>query len=459
VDLITAPGGAAATRPTPTGITARPLPAHRDDWERRLLGHATRLGELADGIGGPFHVVYPDRVIDNVRGYQAVLAEARVSGAVYYARKANKSGAVIEACARADAGVDVSSPGELRAALGGGVRGRELMITGPAKGDRLLWTAVRHGAVLAIDALDGRSRLIALAPGPARVLLRVRPAGTASRFGLADAELDRALGVIGDTDAVGLEGFSFHLPGYDIEPRVALAGELIERCRRARDLGHPASLISIGGGFAVDYVDRDAWATFLAELGDHWFHGGRGIRSWYPYHSDPAGPAVLARILAGDDLAARLRGQRIRLAVEPGRSLLDRAGVTVFRVRGVKTLTEHGRPYRMITVDGTSLSLSEQWFAGEYPPDPVLWPAGPPAAEPVPCCVGGATCLEDDLISRRRIPLPREPRIGDLLVYPNTAGYQMDSNESAFQNHPIPPKVVLGPDLGWRLDHETGDLP
>src|SRR5690606_1231580 len=116
-----------------------------------LLGHATRLGELADGIGGPFHVVYPDRVIDNVRGYQAVLAEARVSGAVYYARKANKSGAVIEACARADAGVDVSSPGELRAALGGGVRGRELMITGPAKGDRLLWTAVRHGAVIAID--------------------------------------------------------------------------------------------------------------------------------------------------------------------------------------------------------------------------------------------------------------------------------------------------------------------
>ena len=38
---------------------------------------------------------------------------------------------------------------------------------------------------------------------------------------------------------------------------------------------------------------------------------------------------------------------------------------------------------------------------------------------------------------------PRRPRIGDLLVYPNTAGYQMDSNESRFHDLALPPKVVI----------------
>ncbi|MEV8419056.1 hypothetical protein AB0P45_36665, partial [Streptomyces niveus] len=41
---------------------------------------------------------------------------------------------------------------------------------------------------------------------------------------------------------------------------------------------------------------------------------------------------------------------------------------------------------------------------------------------------------------------------GDLLVYPNTAGYQMDSNESPFHDLAIPPKVVRGelPDRRYR---------
>jgi diaminopimelate decarboxylase len=120
----------------------------------------------------------------------------------------------------------------------------------------------------------------------------------------------------------------------------------------------------------------------------------------------------------------------------------------------VKTRTAHDDPYQLLTVDGTSLSLSEQWFDSEYLPDPVLWPARPGVR--TPASVGAATCLESDMLSWRRIPLPRAAEIGDLLVYPNTAGYQMDSNESAFHQLPIPPKVVLhstsGGGFRWTLD-------
>jgi diaminopimelate decarboxylase len=60
------------------------------------------------------------------------------------------------------------------------------------------------------------------------------------------------------------------------------------------------------------------------------------------------------------------------------------------------------------------------------------------------------------MLSWRRVPLPRPAEVGDLLIYPNTAGYQMDSNESAFHELPIPLKVVLhdapGERLRWTLD-------
>lgn len=436
---------------TPTMITAPPLTAHRDPWERRLLADPDLLASLARAAGGPFHVLYPDRVTANVATFRAALDDAGVAGSVHYARKANKAACVLDACARTGAGADVSSLGELRAALGAGIRGEDLMITGPAKPDRLLWLAARHGAMIAVDAPDELERLIMLAE-PARVLLRVRPPGSTSRFGLGDADLDAAVGRIADVPELRLHGFSFHLPGYDPAARTRLAGALIERCLRARALGHPADTISIGGGFAVDYAEPAEWAAFRDGLADHWCHGEQGVRDLYPYHSESHGAAMLTEVLRADRLAERLRDNGIRLAVEPGRALLDRAGCSVFGVLGSKIMTAHGLPYRMITVDGSSLSLSEQWFGSEYLPDPVLWPAGDPAGAPVPTSVGGATCLESDLLSRRRIPLAREARIGDLLVYPNTAGYQMDSNESSFHDHPIPPKFVLNADLRWSLD-------
>ncbi|RDI66804.1 diaminopimelate epimerase [Nocardia pseudobrasiliensis] len=435
-----------------SAVTAAPMPAHRDAWEQRLLDDPNLLADMAFAVGGPFHVMYPERVRRNIAEFRAVFERAGIEGAIFYGKKANKAACVVRACAEAGAGVDVASTGELTAALAHGIRGDELMVTGPAKSDELLWLSARHGALIAIDELSELHRLAAL-DLPARVLLRVLPPGSSSRFGLTDDELTAALT---DTTlgSVRLEGFSFHLSGYDPMARAELAAALVERCRAARALGHPVLTISIGGGFAVDYVPAENWRTFTAEAGPQWFHADKRFDDYYPYHCANPGPAMLAEVLAHDDLATLLRDNGIQLAIEPGRALLDRAGSTVFRVQGVKTRTAQGHPYQLLTVDGTSLSLSEQWFASEYLPDPVPWPPRP--GEQVGASVGAATCLESDLLSWRRIPLPRPAEIGDLLVYPNTAGYQMDSNESAFHELPIPPKLVLhdasGERFRWSFD-------
>lgn len=444
--------GTAAGSVRTSPIAAPAMPAHRDEWELRLLADPDLLRDIAFAVGGPFHVMYPERVGDNIDGFHAAFAQAGVDGAIYYGKKANKAACVVRACAEHGAGVDVASAGELSSALAQGVRGEDLMVTGPAKSAELLWLAARHGALIAVDAPGELDELVR-AGLPARVLLRMLPPGSNSRFGMTDTELDEALGRA-DLGPVALSGFSFHLPGYDPIARAELAAALVDRCLAAREQGHRTSTISIGGGFAVDYLSEPAWRDFLADSDARHFHADKRFGSYYPYHTDCPGPDMLRAILRHRNLAQRLRENEIRLAIEPGRALLDRAGSSVFRVQGVKTRTAQGDSYQLLTVDGTSLSLSEQWFDSEYLPDPALWPTRPGA--PTPASVGAATCLESDMLSWRRIPLPRAAEIDDLLVYPNTAGYQMDSNESAFHQLPIPPKVVLystsGGRFRWTLD-------
>ena len=429
---------------------APPLPAHPDPRLDTVLS-GPLPHELSYAIGGPFHLLLPDRFDANAAAFGAVLDEFGVEGRVYYAKKANKAAAWIERCALSGTGVDVASTGELRDALGCGVRGENIVVTGPAKADALLRVAVLQGCLIAVDALDELERVIGIGR-PARVLLRRRPpAQPHSRFGLDDGELETALARCRET-AVAMEGFSFHLSGYDPLMRAQLAAELVDLCLKARASGLRADRISIGGGFAVDYTDARHFDRYLSEQRPEHYHAGRSFApgDFYPYHSPVAGPDALRAVLAADDLAGRLREAGVRLLLEPGRALLDRAGCTVFRVQGVKDFGGYG----IVTVDGSSLSLSEQWFDSEYLPDPVLLShAGP--GEPYAACVGGATCLESDMVTWRKVRFPARPAVGDMLVYPNTAGYQMDSNESPFHELPLPPKVVLDTDGGssrWRFD-------
>ncbi|MDH6545264.1 diaminopimelate decarboxylase [Streptomyces sp. SPB4] len=458
--------GPSLTGPSATGAAPPTLPVLPDEATERVLASGL-LPELAHAFGGPFHFLLPEAFDGNLRGMWEALASAGVEGFVYFAKKANKAAVFAERAAAGGAGVDVASVGELREALGHGVRGEHLVVTGPAKDPALLHLAVRHGALITVDALDELDALVGGVLGgrirPARILLRCLPPGQPhSRFGLSEPELATALDrCVRAGDALRMEGFGFHLSGYALQPRADLAARLVGLCLAARMRGLEASRISIGGGLPVSYTDAESWHDFLARQHSGHYHAGKTFHTgdFYPYHSPVAGAGALAALLAtrpeghGQPLSRLLTDSGVLLLLEPGRALLHQAGATVFRVQGVKERAG----YRILTVDGTSLSLSEQWFNSEYLPDPVLLPQDPGAERGTfPASVGAATCLESDLLTWRKIPFPVRPRTGDLLVYPNTAGYQMDSNESPFHDLPLPPKVVVdrtGPARPrWRLD-------
>jgi diaminopimelate decarboxylase len=443
------------------------LPAVWPEWAQRSLASPSLLPEIAHAAGGPFHLLHPQTFAANLGAFQA--AAARTGGTVYFAKKANKAAAWLTICAERGAGVDVASVPELREALRCGVSGQRVVVTGPAKSDELLLLAWRSDALIAIDSLDELERALALTDDEAalRVLLRVHPPRQPnSRFGMTVPERQAALARIGQFGSrILLEGFSFHLSGYDVADRAELAGELVAECLAARARGHRANTISIGGGFPVRYVAAEDWAKFQSAFRPEQCHARKTFPdSFYPYHCDEPGAQALEKILAhqadGCALEQRLGEAGIALSVEPGRALLADAGISVFPVQGFKwreaAPNEHAGGYGIATVAGTSLSLSEQWFGSEFLPDPALWPTTQ-HRQITPTSVGGASCLDSDMLTWRKVPLPRPPKRGDFLVYPNTAGYQMDSNESSFHDLPIPPKAVLdlsGPEPRWSLEEK-----
>jgi diaminopimelate decarboxylase len=460
------------THPYDAPEDAFPLPALQHPTVSFLINErATILAELTDGLGSPLHFVLPRIFEENVSRMTREFADLGIDARILFAKKANKADCLVRSAARLGIGIDVASAPELAKALAGGVTGENIGVSGPEKDERLLALALHHDSLVAIDSVQELRRLTELAERTgrvARVLLRCRMgADQHSRFGLAADERAAAVSLcVENSRHVRLHGFAFHLDGYSTEERAHAANQMIDHCLEAQSRGLPfCRTVNIGGGLSVRYVDPLDWKRFVGQDRVEHYHRRKTFGGRYPYGAERPTVQAVRDIMTqlvntGETLLARARRNRIEFITEPGRALLDQAGFTVFRVQQVKD-RRRGEGYAILTVEGSSFSLSEQWFNSEYLPDPLLVTADPPrAAQPTDdrgflASVAGSTCLESDMLTWRKIRFPRVVEPGDRLVYLNTAGYQMDSNESPFHDVALPLKVVLDVEdqsVRWRLD-------
>jgi diaminopimelate decarboxylase len=442
------------------------LPAIKGSLARQLLDdHSDTLKELVDGLGSPLHLVFPQVFAENVVKLKDIFRQAGVASTIFFAKKSNKATCFAKGCVQTAIGMDVVSVGELEKALAAGIPGDRIGVSGPAKARNLIHLALHHRCLIAVDCIEELFDLRSIAQEScrrARIILRCQiPSQPDSRFGLSSAELEAALDICrGDGGVISLLGFSFHLSGYRSDERARAAARLVDLCVKARSAGlKDCHYVNIGGGLAVQYVEPKAWANFLHLDAPQNYHAKKKFDGFYPYGGERAGADALADILAFQidgvtPLSTMIRRNGIRLIIEPGRALLDQAGLTAFRVQGVKDRTAT-MGYAILVAQGSSFNLSEQWFNSEYLPDLTLIPAWPRAQKEFFACVGGATCLESDMLTWRKIRFNREIKAGDLIVYHNTAGYQMDSNESPFHEAKLPHKAVIeieNAQLRWALD-------
>lgn len=451
--------------PPPQVVQAGCLPPLLHGAVARLVhGGPRQLAELVDAQGSPLHLLWPQVLQENARAMGAVLDAHGLPWQLYYGAKVNKSPGLVRAAVECGIGVDVSSRYELRDALA--ARATEVVATGPAKTEVFLRELIAAGVLVSVDGPQEFEQLRQLAQaqgGPGvRVLLRYRPLGAAaSRFGMDGQEMLRCLRALAQpASPLRFEGFHFHLSGYEPGPRVQAVAELAAHVDAARTLGLAPRVIDIGGGLPIRYVDAELYERYLAGQHAGHYRTARVPDSFYPYGGRLDACEWLRRLLAAPCHAGRTVAQYLRhagctLAIEPGRSLADQAGISVFRVHGLKPLAQGGQ---VVFVEGSSFSACETWFASEFLVDPLLVASGAaapaPAPVPVRAYIAGHSCLDDDVITNRWIEFPTAPRRGDLLVYANTAGYQMDLLENEFHRHPMPHRLLASQDAAGALRFE-----
>lgn len=434
----------------------------------RLLADPWTVEDAVARFGSPLHLIFPQVFADNVDRFRAVLDEHRLAYRICYAHKANQASAFVAAARSRGIGVDVASAGELAGALAAGFDPDLIEATGP-KGTPLLRELVAAGVTINVDNLWELRQITELAAQSAAVpvLLRLsgfdpnRPAG---RFGIDVADAPEALAQVAAAGPrISLRGVAFHLDSGDGTERVEALACCLRVIEQAYRLGLRPGVVDIGGGFRQAFsADPIGFQHYVKALVDglngdgpalawpgHTFgfrsRGGRygGVPSFHKYGNDIGGPALLAELLAarldGQPVAAALRDALLELWLEPGKALLDNAGITITTVEFTKPLRDGGTLVNL-DISRDTITPADQ----EVMLDPVVGYRGAPAEYGGPARVffAGHLCLENDLVSRHLVELPRLPLPGDRVVFVNTAAYQMDLSAASALLHPLPRKVV-----------------
>ncbi|HEY5196637.1 MAG TPA: hypothetical protein VIJ51_06375 [Solirubrobacteraceae bacterium] len=466
------------------------LTGRLEPWMLEHCREADRLAGWIERHGSPLNVIDPSPMARNAAELAAAAAAAGVELAIFFARKANKALAFVDEALRLGLGVDVASERELHQTLGRGLPARRIVVTAAVKPRRLLELCASAGPTVVLDNEDELAALesIAEALGHAvPVALRLAPEPLAgrsqSRFGLPAGEL---LGLVdrhwpaGGEQLLRIAGVHFHLDGYDPAARVAALGESFALIDGLRARGQRPGFVDFGGGIPISYVDdAGEWDAFWREhraavLGGrapltfdgHGLglssHAGQlvGRPSVYPFHQQPTRGAWLAEVLAArvngttgsETVADAARSRRVELRCEPGRSLLDGCGMTAARVEFRKQRRD-GTWLIGVAMNRTQCrSTSDDFLV-----DPlVLRPTAQAHADrptgPIEGFLVGAYCIERELLTWRRLCFPRGVELGDIVVFPNTAGYLMHILESASHQIPLARNLVVGGPAGARLD-------
>lgn len=423
-----------------------------------LTRHGPLLLDWVARFGSPLNLVWPDALQENFVALKDVLTEGGVEHAIYYGAKVNKSPGLMQAALSAGAGLDVSSLYELRDARRLGADGARLVATGPAKTGAFHKELIDCHALISVDSPEELEDLIAALPedtGAQPVLLRLQPRDQKrSRFGMPADAIIHCLARLARESRLRFDGLHFHLGGYRWETRLAALNETAELIAEARRMGFFPSMVDIGGGLPIQYVDEAKYRAHLAAQTPEDYRTGKVPDSFYPYGGALSAADWLRQLLqaemsGGRSVAGYLAHQGLTLAMEPGRALADQAAMTVFRILRVKAL---GPDRHVIFLAGSSFSACETWFASEFLIDPIVVPAANRAlaSSPVRAYLAGHSCLDEDVISNRWLTFPTAPQAGDLLVYANTGGYQMDLLENEFHRHPMPARLCVIEDAGGR---------
>lgn len=458
-----------------------PLRPRLEDWMADLIADPPRLHALTKDFGAPLNIQSDEPFRRNIAALTQCVADFDLPFLPMFARKANKCLTYVEAARDLGIGIDTASHAEVEQCLAQGVPGHRIVCTAAVKDRALMALCVAGGVTIVLDNADELALLEDVSQGgksPVSVGLRLNGfscGGRAlySRFGFPLSEVPQIAVRLERSSAFRLDGLHFHLNGYSAEERIAAISQTLSLMADIRGSGSEGFFLDIGGGIPMNYLaEVGQWDVWLAELDkalagerdpitQHNDNIGRkpgpdgapGTVDSYPVAQLLVQTGWMRQILQASDgdrtIARRLRDANVTLRCEPGRSLLDGCGMTVARVAFRKT-DSAGVPVIGVQMNRTQ---SRSGFS-EFALDPLMVPGKGPRGDAVAGYLAGTYCTESEWLTRRKMVFPHGVAVGDLIVFPNTAGYLMHFLESRSHQFPLARNVFLQsePEAPARLD-------
>ena len=409
------------------GIDLFPFTAAVNGSDRLTLGGCD-AADLAAEFGTPLYVFDDDTLRGMCREFTAEFGRRYPDSRVAYASKAFVNPAVAALVAEEGLALDIVSGGELAVARAADFPAADIYFHGNNKTPDELEFALDCGVgQIVVDSfheLDTLNAIAARRGATQDIMLRLSPgvdphthvATTTgildSKFGFSIETGDAARAIRQAIAASNLDlvGIHFHLgsPIFELEPYGLAIEVVLNFLAQFKEEGLRLRQFSPGGGFAIGYV-----------------------------RSEPPPPiAAYAEVIASKTaaLCEDLGFGTPRLVVEPGRSIVGRAGVALYTVGGVKDIPGV-RKY--VSLDGgMGDNIRPAIYGSEYEAVVASRMSAPPTEV---VTLAGKYCESGDVLVRD-IKLP-EVFPGDIIAIPASGAYA-PSMASNYNLNGRPPIVV-----------------
>ena len=386
---------------------------------------------LAEKYGTPVFLLDDARVRARIREYkEAMKTNFGESSIPLFASKSLSFKEIYRIMAEEGIGTDIVSSGELFTAVCAGFSMERAFFHGNNKTDFDIRYAIENRiGYFIVDSMEELLRIDEYAQNAGirqKILLRLTPGidphthqkistggvdskfGSAIETGLAEKITKAALSRMN----VELCGFHCHIGSqiFDIEPYITAAEIMLSFIANMKEkYGFTAKILNLGGGFGVRYIESDPEINITENIN--------------------AIGAYIRKKCAESNLSMPT------IYMEPGRSIVADAGMTLYTVGSVKEI-EGFKNY--VSIDG-GMTDNPRYTLYQSAYTIKLANRADEKAD-FPCTVGGRCCESGDLI-QENVMLPK-PKRGDVLAVLVTGAYNY-SMASNYNRVTKPPVVVL----------------
>lgn len=368
--------------------------------------------ELAKEYGTPLYILDETTIRNTCRAYvESMQKYYDGKGLVLYASKALSCKAICQMISQENMGLDVVSGGEIYTAMQAGFPPEKVHFHGNNKTDEELIMAIDYGVgKIVVDNLYELERLNQIAKDKNRVMkisMRIKPGVDAhthdfirtgqidSKFGFA-LETGEALEAVKKTfefSNVELTEIHCHIGSqiFDIDPFVTAAEIMMDFIAQIKkETNHTVTELNLGGGFGIKYTQQDTPAQY-----DSYMKAvSAAVKSKAQAHALPV-PFIY---------------------IEPGRSIVGEAGITLYKAGGKKEIP-NVRTY--VSVDGGMCdNIRYALYQSSYT---VLNASHANAKDTETVTIAGKCCESGDLIQENVNIAP--VTVGDTIAVLSTGAY------------------------------------